>query len=55
MSKIPGVARSDKAKETHMDKLTPFFKKKKRILKKGLTKRTRCGKLTKLLKGASAA
>ena len=31
MSKIPGVARSDKAKETHMDKLTPFFKKKKRI------------------------
>lgn len=37
MSKIPGVARSDKAKETHMDKLTPFFKKKKRILKKGLT------------------
>ena len=38
MSKIPGAARSDKAKETHMDKLTPFFKKKKRILKKGLTK-----------------
>jgi len=37
MSKIPGAARSDKAKETHMDKLTPFFKKKKRILKKGLT------------------
>ena len=34
MSKIPGAARSDKAKETHMDKLTPFFKKKKRILKK---------------------
>ena len=32
MSKIPGAARSDKAKETHMDKLTPFFKKKKRIL-----------------------
>ena len=31
MSKIPGAARSDKAKETHMDKLTPFFKKKKKI------------------------
>ena len=38
MSKIPGAARSDKAKETHMDKLTPFFKKKKRILKKGVDK-----------------
>ena len=31
MSKIPGAAKSDKAKETHMDKLTPFFKKKKKI------------------------
>ena len=38
MSKIPGAARSDKAKETHMDKLTPFFKKKKRILKKRVDK-----------------
>ena len=46
MSKIPGAARSDKAKETHMDKLTPFFKKKKRILKKGLTKRRKAGILT---------
>ena len=47
MSKIPGAARSDKAKETHMDKLTPFFKKKKRILKKGLTKRKFCYILNK--------
>ena len=31
MSKIPGAAKSDKAKERHMDKLTPFFKKKKKI------------------------
>ena len=49
MSKIPGAARSDKAKETHMDKLTPFFKKKKRILKKGLTKRRKAGILTERL------
>ena len=49
MSKIPGAARSDKAKETHMDKLTPFFKKKKRILKKGLTKRGKAGILTERL------
>ena len=47
MSKIPGAARSDKAKETHMDKLTPFFKK--RILKKGLTKRRKAGILTERL------
>ena len=46
MSKIPGAARSDKAKETHMDKLTPFFKKKKRILKKGLTKRKKMNIMT---------
>ena len=49
MSKIPGAARSDKAKETHMDKLTPFFKKKKRILKNGLTKRRKAGILTERL------
>ena len=34
MSKIPGAAKSDKAKETHMDKLTPFFKKKKKFEKR---------------------
>ncbi len=32
-----------------MDKLTPFFKKKKRILKKGLTKRRKAGILTERL------
>ena len=49
MSKIPGAARSDKAKETHMDKLTTIFKKKKRNLKKGLTKRRKAGILTERL------
>ncbi len=36
--KIPGAARSDKAKETHMDKLTPFQEKEKNF-EKGFTKR----------------